>query len=79
VFAFGRPWEDVATALGLPIVDRLGRGGRPYGSQVPDRAVRVYALPSEQHLIVEWHKGSAGPPSAAEVTVLKTALAEQHR
>lgn len=76
VFAFGRPWDDVARTLDLRLVDRLGRGGRPYGSCVPDRAVRVYALPSGQHLVVEWHKGSAGPPSAAEVVVLKAALAE---
>jgi hypothetical protein len=60
VFAFGRPWEDVARALDLRLVDRLGLGGRPYGSRVPDRAGRVYALPSGQHLVVEWHKGECG-------------------
>lgn len=75
VFAFGRTWADVASGLGLPVVDRLGRGGRPYGSLVADRAVRIYLLPSGQHLVVEWHKGSAGPPSAAETVVLKAALA----
>ena len=44
--------------------------------EIPDRAVRVDALPSGQRLVVEWHKGSAGPPSAAEVDVLTTALTE---
>lgn len=76
VFAFGRPWYDLANNLGLPLTDGLGHGGRPYGSTVPNRAVRVYALPSGQHLVMEWHTGSATPPRATEVALLKTALTE---
>jgi hypothetical protein len=68
VFAFGRPWHDLA--------DSLGHGGRPYSSTVASRAVRVYALPSEQHLVVEWHTGSAAPSRAAEVALLKAELTE---
>lgn len=74
VFAFGRPWHDTATNLGLPLVESLGHDGRPYGSAVSGRAIRIYALPSGQQLVVEWHPGSSTPPSAPEITLLKTAL-----
>jgi len=33
-------------------------------------------LPSGQHLVVEWHTGSATPPRATEVALLKAALTE---
>jgi hypothetical protein len=75
VFAFGRDWEGVAQRLGLPLVAALGRGGEPYGSLVPSRAVRIYELPSKQHLVVLWHSGSAGPPREDEVEALRTGLA----
>ncbi|MDG4823283.1 hypothetical protein O7635_15615 [Asanoa sp. WMMD1127] len=74
VFAFGRPWQAVAERLGLPLTASLGAGGHPYGSGVASRAVRTYALPSDQRLVIEWHAGSAGPPSAAETTLLRRAL-----
>ncbi|MGB2567115.1 anti-phage DNA glycosylase Brig1 [Micromonospora citrea] len=74
VFAFGRPWHDLAQALGLPLTDRLGAGGSRYGSAVPGRAVRGYRLPTGQRLIVEWHPGAAGPPSAQETALLRKAL-----
>jgi hypothetical protein len=74
LFAFGRPWEAVANALNLPLVDALGLGGRRYGSQVSSRAVRVFALPSGQRLVIEWHRGGAGPPRSTEVDRLRDAL-----
>ncbi|MFC0505714.1 anti-phage DNA glycosylase Brig1 [Micromonospora costi] len=74
VFAFGRPWDSLAQALRLPVVSMLGAGGRHYGSAVPSRAVRVYGLPSGQLLVVEWHAGSAGPPSAKETALLRSVL-----
>ncbi|MET7805037.1 anti-phage DNA glycosylase Brig1 [Micromonospora chersina] len=74
VFAFGRPWDDLAQALGLPVTDKLGAGGSRYGSAVASRAVRAYGLPSGKRLIVEWHSGSAGPPSAKETGLLRDAL-----
>lgn len=74
VFAFGREWDALAQGLGLVCVDALGKGGRPYGSQTPDRAVRVYELPGSKRLVVEWHKGGSGPPSEAETRILKAAL-----
>lgn len=74
VFAFGRPWHDLVSGLGLPQTHALGRGGRDYGSAVPSRAICVYALPSGQRLITEWHAGAAGPPSETETAILKAAL-----
>ena len=74
VFAFGKEWNALAQGLGLKCVDMLGKGGRPYGSQTPDRAVRIYELPADKRMVVEWHKGGSGPPSDAETRILKTAL-----
>src|SRR5207248_2142982 len=48
VFAFGRPWDDLASGLGLPRTRALGPGGRDYGSTVPTRVVHGYALPAGQ-------------------------------
>ena len=78
VFAFGKPWEKVATDLELPLRERLGRGGVDYGSGVPSRTVRVYQLAPSQRLIVEWHESGAGPPSAKETVLLHRAL-DGHR
>jgi hypothetical protein len=74
VFAFGKPWDALAGALDLRITGELGCGGTDYGSKVPSRAVRTYRLPSGQRLVVEWHAGSAGPPSAMETALLRAAL-----
>ncbi|MET7669566.1 anti-phage DNA glycosylase Brig1 [Micromonospora luteifusca] len=74
VFAFGRSWDGIAQALKLPLTGRLGLGGTDYGSKVPSRAVRTYGLPSGQRLVVEWHSGAAGPPSAKETALLREAL-----
>lgn len=74
VFAFGRPWNDLAQTLGLPLRATFGAGGSPYGSKVPGRAVRVYALPSGQRLVVVWQPGYAGPPNAKETGLLRIAL-----
>ena len=76
VFAFGRPWHALASALGLPLAAALGAGGDDYGSAVASRAVRVYALNSGQRLVVEWHSGSAGPPSSEEIALLRRALCD---
>lgn len=75
VFAFGKPWAHLAAEqFQFPCVLRLGAGGERYGSRVPSRAVRVYELGSGQRLVVEWHRGAAGPPAADEVDLLHTAL-----
>jgi len=74
VFAFGAPWTRLAARLGLNTLANLGRCGIPYGSKVPSRRVTVYALPSGQHLVAMSHSGSAGPPSAPELELLRAAL-----
>ena len=74
-FAFGRPWEAAAEALGLQPTAAFGRGGTDYGSTVASRPVRVYKTPGGHTLVVEWHAGGAGPPRASEVQVLRDAIA----
>jgi hypothetical protein len=77
VFAFGAPWFPLLeSGLGLQVVDRLGVGGRPYGSAVPSRAVLVLKDHSGMTVIAERHSGSAGPPSSTETDLLQDALAE---
>ncbi len=74
VFAFGREWDHAASALSLTLRSALGNGGIDYGSTVASRSVRIYDLPSGQQLVVEWHSGSAGPPSSDETERLRHAL-----
>jgi hypothetical protein len=74
VFAFGAVWNTLAQSLKLRCVQALGKGGEPYGSNTPDRAVRCYELANDKRLVVEWHKGGSGPPSESETRILKAAL-----
>ena len=73
VFAFGAPWLDLLPRLGLPEVDRLGRGGRSYPTKVASRTVPVFDL-GGQAIVAEKHSGSAGPPSTVETLTLRDAL-----
>ena len=77
VFAFGAPWfEILEDGLGLSIVERLGVGGRDYGSAVESRSVLI--LRDEQTgvtVLAEKHTGGAGPPSAIEVALLRNTIA----
>jgi len=73
VFAFGAAWLRLLPLIGLPEVDRLGVGGRPYPTAVPSRAVRVYDLDGIP-VIAEKHAGSAGPPSSRETLALSEAV-----
>lgn len=76
VFAFGAPWFPLLEdQLGLRVVDRLGAGGRDYGSGVPSRSVLVLEAPGGGRVIACKHSGSAGPPNATEVERLRDALA----
>ena len=75
VFAFGAPWLDLLEhGLQLPVVDRLGAHGRPYGSAVASRAITLFETPTGTLVIAEKHAGSAGPPSAGETSLLRAAL-----
>jgi hypothetical protein len=76
VFAFGAEWQSLLEErLHLPVIDRLGAGGRPYGSTVPSRAVMVFE-DRGLRIVAERHSGSAGPPSASEARLLRQALAD---
>jgi hypothetical protein len=72
VFAFGAPWfallED---GLRLRVVDRLGQGGRPYGTRVISRAVTVFRTDDGVTVIAERHIGGAGPPVPTEMALLR--------
>lgn len=75
VFAFGAPWFSLLTdRLGFKILDRLGAGGREYGSRVKSRAVIVCEGPSGLRVIAEKHSGSATPPASDETYLLRSAL-----
>jgi hypothetical protein len=75
VFAFGAPWFSILEkGLGLRVVDRLGPGGREYGSAVASRSVSVLKGDHGITVIAEKHSGGAGPPSTAETVRLRQEL-----
>jgi hypothetical protein len=64
VFAFGKPWLEVANRLGLETTQQWGPTA--FGSSARDGA--VFSLPSgHQRLVVLWQSGYAGPPGNADV------------
>jgi hypothetical protein len=64
VFAFGKPWLELAKRLGLQTTQNWGP--TPFGS--PARDGTVFSLPSgHQRLVVLWQSGYAGPPGKADV------------
>jgi len=64
VFAFGKPWLEVANRLGLEATRHWG----PTAFRSPAREGAVFALPSgHQRLVVLWQAGYAGPPGDADV------------
>ncbi len=80
IFAFGRPWLDLLDKGQLPDIqetDRIGEGGRPYGtSRKPGARTTVVKAktPWDSWLIVEKHSGSATPPSGREIDIIKREL-----
>jgi hypothetical protein len=75
VFAFGAPWFPLLEhGFRLELVDRLGSGGRPYPTAVPSRAVAVFRSAEGVTVVAERHSGSAGPPSAGELSVLQAEI-----
>ena len=76
IFAFGADWFSMLEDhLCLPVRARLGVGGHPYPTQVADRAVVVFSLPSGAPVIAVKQGGYAGPPSAPETVLLQEGLA----
>lgn len=77
IFAFGAPWFSMLEDhLRLPVITRLGIGGRPYPTRVRDRAAIVFSLPSGAVVIAVKQRGYVGPPSASETLVLREALTQ---
>jgi hypothetical protein len=74
IFAFGADWFPVIEGLGIEILDCIGKGGRPYATRVESRAVIIGRTPSGTLIVAEKHSGSAGPPAADEVEVLKSEI-----
>lgn len=69
VFAFGKPWFEVAIRMGLPAGRELS-----VSWTTPSREARVYSLPSGQELIVMAQKGYAGPPGPTDTEILARSL-----
>ena len=76
VFAFGEPWFRILEnpVLGLKVVDRLGAGGRPYGSRAKSRSVIVLRGRGGLTVMAEKHIGSAVPPKPEETILLREAF-----
>ena len=76
VFAFGAPWFQILEnpVLGLEVVERLGAGGRPYGSRVKSRSVIVMRGSGGLTVIAAKHSGSAGPPNREDTILLRAAF-----
>lgn len=75
VFAFGKDWHPLLEeGLRLPVIDRLGVGGRDYGSAAATRAVTVFEAPDDVRVIAVNQASYAVPPSASETTILREAL-----
>jgi len=74
VFAFGAEWFRVLDGLGMRRILTLGRGGEAYPTRKPSRTVTLFEGPGDFVVIAEKHEGSAGPPSASEIELLREAL-----
>jgi hypothetical protein len=74
VFAFGAPWFALLPKLRIEPIEILGAGGRPYGSRVASRSVLLARSDAGSLIIAEKHMGSAGPPSASEALLLRSAV-----
>jgi hypothetical protein len=75
VFAFGQDYFGVCEKLGLPLVAAYGFGGEPF--PIEDGARRrlaTYLLPSGQLVVVWKHQGSASPPGADWLEVMRACV-----
>lgn len=75
VFAIGAPWFPLLEQqLRLRVIDRLGAGGRDYGSRVASRAVAVFELRKDVPIIAMKHAAPAVPPDRDETFLLRRQL-----
>jgi hypothetical protein len=76
VFAFGRVWIDVCRDLELEEVGTWGPGTEPVpGSTMDHWRVSLFRLSSGQLVVASSQKGSAAPPGAPRVGLLKQLIA----
>ncbi len=73
-FAFGTGWWDLIEELELPIVDRLGDGGRPYPTQVDHRRWLVAEGPNGLRIAAMRLDSMPIPPSKEETEDLRRVL-----
>ena len=73
-FGFGKDWWDLVEALGLPIIDQLGDGGRPYPTQVDHRRWLVAEGPDGLRIAAMRMDSMPIPPKQEEIEDLRRVL-----
>lgn len=73
-FGFGKEWWDLIEALELPVLDRLGDGGRPYPTQVDHRRWIVAEGPNGLRIAAMRLDSMPIPPNDAETQELRRVL-----
>jgi hypothetical protein len=73
-FGFGKDWWELLEALGLPILDQLGDGGRPYPTQVDHRRWLVAQGPGELRIVAMRMDSMPIPPVREETLELRKVL-----
>jgi len=71
---FGKDWWELVEALGLPILDRLGDGGRPYPTQVDHRRWLVAEGPDGLRIAAMRMDSMPIPPKHDETQELRKVL-----
>ena len=71
---FGKDWWDLIEALDLPILDRLGNGGRPYPTQVDHRRWLVAEGPAGLRIAAMRTDSMPTPPGKDETEELRRVL-----
>ena len=73
-FGFGKDWWELVEALDLPILDRLGDGGRPYATQVDHRRWLVAEGPDGLRIAAMRMDTTPTPPGRDETRELRKVL-----
>jgi hypothetical protein len=73
-FGFGKDWWELIEALGLPILDQLGDGGRPYPTQVDHRRWLVAEGPGGLRIAAMRLDSMPIPPKQEETEDLRKVL-----
>ena len=73
-FGFGKDWWELIEALDLPILDRLGDGGRPYQTQVDHRRWLVAEGPDGLRVVAMRMDSMSTLPNRDETRELRAVL-----